>query len=204
MKKLFTLIAMVALAFGYASAATSTATESFAVADMKGLQTTNQDFTVTFGNYSLALVKNDGATAPVYNETGKDIRTYAKNTLTLTTSGAAMTKVVFKISVQGMKRLTDVAASTGSVTVDATAKTVTWTGPASEVVFTVGEKATYGSDGAYRLYVKSDGQNVAPGNRYYGYSVRAVLVENSAATSYNEGPITIGDGSGIELGEENW
>lgn len=148
MKKLFTLIAMVALAFGYASAATSAATESFAVADMKGLQTTNQDFTVTFGNYSLALVKNDGATAPVYNETGKDIRTYAKNTLTLTTSGAAMTKVVFKISVQGMKRLTDVAASTGSVTVDATAKTVTWTGPAGEVVFTVGEKATYGSDGA--------------------------------------------------------
>lgn len=135
---------MVALAFGYASAAT----ESFAVADMKGLQTTNQDFTVTFGNYSLALVKNDGATAPVYNETGKDIRTYAKNTLTLTTSGAAMTKVVFNISAQGMKRLTDVAASTGSVTVDATAKTVTWTGPAGEVVFTVGEKATYGSDGA--------------------------------------------------------
>ncbi|MCQ2288705.1 MAG: chitobiase/beta-hexosaminidase C-terminal domain-containing protein, partial [Muribaculaceae bacterium] len=138
------LIAMVALAFGYASAAT----ESFAVADMKGLQTTNQDFTVTFGNYTLALAKVGGATAPVYNETYKDLRTYAGNTLTLTTSGAAMTKVVFNISVQGMKRLTDVAASTGSVTVDASAKTVTWTGPAGEVVFTVGEKATYGSDGA--------------------------------------------------------
>lgn len=135
---------MVALAFGYASAAT----ESFAVADMKGLQTTNQDFTVTFGNYTLALAKVGGATAPVYNETYKDLRTYAGNTLTLTTSGAAMTKVVFNISVQGMKRLTDVAASTGSVTVDASAKTVTWVGPAGEVVFTVGEKATYGSDGA--------------------------------------------------------
>lgn len=135
---------MVALAFAYASAAT----ESFAVADMKGLQTTNQDFTVTFGNYTLALAKVGGATAPVYNETYKDLRTYAGNTLTLTTSGAAMTKVVFNISVQGMKRLTDVTASTGSVTVDATAKTVTWVGPAGEVVFTVGEKATYGSDGA--------------------------------------------------------
>lgn len=139
---------MVALAFGYASAATSVVTESFTVADMSGLQTTAQDFTVTFGNYSLALAKADGASNPVYNETGKDLRTYAKNTLTLTTSGAAMTKVVFNISVQGMKRLTDVTASTGSVTVDATAKTVTWVGPAGEVVFTVGEKATYGSDGA--------------------------------------------------------
>ena len=132
---------MVALAFGYASA------ESFTVADMSGLQTTNQDFTVTFGNYSMALAKNDGATAPTYNETGKDIRTYAKATVTLSTSGSAMKQVVFSISTQGKKRLTDIAASTGSVTVDATAWTVTWTGEATEVVFTVGEKATYGTDG---------------------------------------------------------
>ncbi|MBQ0068265.1 MAG: chitobiase/beta-hexosaminidase C-terminal domain-containing protein [Bacteroidales bacterium] len=142
MKKLFTLITMVALAFGFASA------ESFVVASMSGLSTTAGDFTVTFGTYSLSVAKVGGASAPVYNETYKDLRTYAGNTLTLSTTGAAMSKVVFNISTQGMKRLTDVKASTGNVTVDAAAKTVTWTGPAGQVVFTVGEKATYGSDGA--------------------------------------------------------
>ncbi|WP_407402570.1 chitobiase/beta-hexosaminidase C-terminal domain-containing protein [Sodaliphilus sp.] len=197
MKKLFTLITMVALAFGYASAAT----ESFAVADMSGLQTTAQDFTVTFGNYSLALAKAGGQSNPVYNETGKDIRTYAKNTLTLTTSGAAMTKVVFKISVQGMKRLTDVAASTGSVTVDATAKTVTWTGPAGEVVFTVGEKATYGSDGATKagqfdfdaVEIETGGSVVetvatpkfsVAGGTYHGVQTVAINCGTSGASIY--------------------
>lgn len=192
---------MVALAFGYASAATSAATESFAVADMKGLQTTNQDFTVTFGNYTLALAKVGGATAPVYNETYKDLRTYAGNTLTLTTSGAAMTKVVFNISVQGMKRLTDVTASTGSVTVDATAKTVTWVGPAGEVVFTVGEKATYGSDGAAKagqldfdaVEIETGGSVVetvatpkfsVAGGTYHGVQTVAINCGTSGASIY--------------------
>ena len=57
---------------------------------------------------------------------------------------------------------------------------------------------------AYDLRFYSGSLSVLGSDRGYGFSVRAVLVENSAATSYNEGPITIGDGSGIELGEENW
>ena len=57
---------------------------------------------------------------------------------------------------------------------------------------------------AYYLELGSRSPSVSAEACFYGYSVRAVLVENSAATSYNEGPITIGDGSGIELGEENW
>ena len=60
------------------------------------------------------------------------------------------------------------------------------------------------SGNAYYLLFGSGKQKVADFSRDLGFSVRAVLVENSAATSYNEGPITIGDGSGIELGEENW
>lgn len=142
MKKLFTLIAMVALVFAYASA------ESFSAAGMSGLPSANSDFTATFGTYSMAFAKNDGQTAPTYNSTGKDIRLYAKGTATLSTTGSAMTQVVFNISTAGKKRLAEISANTGSITIDATAWTVTWTGSASEIVFTVGEKSTYGTDGA--------------------------------------------------------
>lgn len=145
MKKLFTLVTLLAAAFGIANAATT----NYTCESMGGKSTTNTDFTVTFGDYSMALAKGSGATAPVYNATGKDLRTYAKNTLTLTTTGETFNTVVFNISTAGMRRLTDIAASTGSVTVDATAKTATWTGNAvTTVTFVVGDAATYGSDGA--------------------------------------------------------
>ena len=59
-----------------------------------------------------------------------------------------MTKIVFNLSSQGQKRLTDITASVGTVATQAVGdKTVTWTGSAKEVTFTVGEKAVYGSDG---------------------------------------------------------
>ena len=60
-----------------------------------------------------------------------------------------MTSIVFNISSQGQKRLTSITASTGSVAKQASGdKTVKWTGSAKTVTFTVGEKATYGSEGA--------------------------------------------------------
>ena len=68
--------------------------------------------------------------------------------MTITTSGDAMTSIVFNLSSQGQKRLTDITASTGTVAKQAKGdKTVTWTGSAKTVTFTVGEKAVYGSDG---------------------------------------------------------
>ena len=59
-----------------------------------------------------------------------------------------MKKVVFNISANGQKRLTDITASVGKVTIDAENWKVTWEGSAPSVTFTVGEKATYGTDGA--------------------------------------------------------
>lgn len=97
--------------------------------------------------YSIFCVKNSGSTNPTVNGTQKDLRVYAKGTLTIL-SEKTMTTIVFKISNQGKKRLTDITPSTGSVDIDATSWTVTWTGSASEVSFTVGDKATYGTDGS--------------------------------------------------------
>jgi len=100
-------------------------------------------------DFKFVADQNGGTTKPAYNANNKDLRLYAKNTLTVT-SGADITSMVFNISKQGKKRLTGITASNGNVTISNPAEgdwTVTWTGNAAEVTFTVGEKATYGTDG---------------------------------------------------------
>lgn len=104
---------------------------------------------VTVSGYTFTAEKNNGSTAPAYNTNGKDVRLYAKNTLTIKAASGNMTKIVFNISAQGKKRLAPITASTGTIAAQASGdETVTWTGNANEVTFTVGEKAVYGSDGA--------------------------------------------------------
>jgi len=101
---------------------------------------------ITVEGFTFKALKNSGGSTPTYNSGGKDARLYAKNTLTI--QGGTMTKIVFNISAQGKKRLAPITASTGTIATQAAGdETVTWTGNASEVTFTVGEKANYGSDG---------------------------------------------------------
>lgn len=97
--------------------------------------------------YKVSAVKNSGSSSPTVNATSNDFRSYAKNTVTISNSSKAMTEMVFTISAQGQKRLTDITASTGNVTIDTDNWTVTWKGSAKSVDFTVGEKATYGTEG---------------------------------------------------------
>ena len=95
---------------------------------------------------TLTFSKADGNTAPAYNKSG-DCRIYAKNTITATCSTGNLTKIVFTVSAQGKKRLTDLTPSTGTVTIADDHSTITWEGNATEIVMTVGEKAVYGTDG---------------------------------------------------------
>lgn len=99
--------------------------------------------TLTSGTYTLTASKATGKTVPAHHKDG-DIRVYAKGTLTVTTTGANMKSIVFNIAKTGIYTQADMSASTGTVTVDTTAMTVTWTGDANNVVLTVGDKATYG------------------------------------------------------------
>lgn len=110
--------------------------------------TIEEDFVVD-SNITFSFVKSEGSsTAPAYNKAG-DIRTYAKNTITATCASGNITKIIFKISAQGKKRLTDLTPNTGAVIIDETnCETVTWEGSASEIVFTVGDYAVYGIDGS--------------------------------------------------------
>lgn len=96
----------------------------------------------------MTLAKAEGATAPAVNTKDNDARVYAKGTVNVVTKDENMTQVVFAVSKKGMYRLANITANVGEVVVSAETKTVTWTGDAKDVTFTVGEKAEFGSDGA--------------------------------------------------------
>ena len=68
---------------------------------------TDDGFTLESGNYAFTAVKNNGQTAPTQNGSSKDIRLYAKNTITVNSTNA-MQKMVFAISKQGLKRQAEI------------------------------------------------------------------------------------------------
>lgn len=114
--------------------------------------TVSQDkntISLSFGAYTITATKNSGSTAPTVNSNMKDCRVYAKGTVTIATTGDAMTQIVFNLSSQGQKRLAPITADNGNVAAQqAGDKTVTWTGSSKSVTFTVGDKADLGSDGS--------------------------------------------------------
>ena len=115
--------------------------DAWTAGEANTLQYVQDPFTVT-------LAKAEGKTAPAVNADKNDARVYAKGTVNVVTKGENMTQIVFGLSAQGVKRLTKITASVGEVVESADSKTVTWTGAAKDVTFTVGEKADLGSDGA--------------------------------------------------------
>lgn len=105
----------------------------------------NNGYTFTSGDFTFTAKKNNGQAAPTQNASTKDLRHYAKNTITI--SGAKMTKMVFTISKAGKKQWAIVTASEGTMTVDVNSGTATWenTNGSSSVTLTVGDKNEYGT-----------------------------------------------------------
>lgn len=97
--------------------------------------------------YTFSAEKNSGSTAPTQNGNTKDIRLYAKNSLTVSTSSEKMCTIVFQISKKGLDQWAEFTPDNGSVTVSKTDKTVTWENKegATSVTFTVGDKCKYGT-----------------------------------------------------------
>ena len=144
MKKLLLSLAAVVLGFTAATAQTTINMSDIATS----VDGKSAEYTISGSGFTFNIKKNKGATNPTYNATGKDLRTYAKATIEVV-STTEMTDIVFNISTQGKKRLAPITASVGTIAAQAEgAKTVTWSGSAKSVTFTVGEKAAYGSDGA--------------------------------------------------------
>ena len=115
--------------------------------EMVGYSTSDVDLvneTFIVGDYNFSFAKNNGNNAPKYYNSSKDARLYAKNTMTIS-SGATMTKMVFTLT-SGWSQLGSLAVTDGEVTYNLDGKTVTWTGSAQEVTFTVSDKAEQGPD----------------------------------------------------------
>lgn len=133
--------------FAFMAFVTSALAEDTTVQWTANTDWTETPLSYTQAPYTITMDQADGITAPAVNASKNDARAYAKNTIVVNTTGENMTKIVFNISSQGKRRLTNVTTTSGSVVVDNKAWTVTWTGSSKEVTFTVGEKADYGTDG---------------------------------------------------------
>lgn len=112
--------------------------DAWTAGEANTLQYVQDPFTVT-------LAKAEGTTAPAVNASKNDARVYAKGTVNVVTKGENMTQVVFAVSQKGTEQLAKITANVGEVVVNADAQTVTWTGAAKDVTFTVGEKADLGT-----------------------------------------------------------
>lgn len=135
MKKIFSLIAAVLFAGSMMAETVTLTIEDYAATEFSA------------SGISVTTAKNEGTTAPAYNATGKDLRVYAKGSITLS-SAQNITGISFVISTQGKKRLAPLTASVGEIAVAGDPDfTAVWSGSATEVTITVGEKADYGTDG---------------------------------------------------------
>lgn len=157
--------------------------------------------------YTISVVKNNGATAPMVHTSANDLRAYAKNSITISTTGNAMTQLTFTVSKKGKYRQAEITASTGTVTVDKTKWIVTWTGSATEVKLTVGDQAVYGTEGETKagqfcidkVVVSTDGSTPTPeptptpvGDGTLANPYNAVAATNAAA-ALESGAKTEGD-----------
>ena len=111
-------------------------------------ETLENGVSYTSGDYTILADKaeNPNASGKPMVAAANDFRTYAKNTFTVTSSKANITKIVFYISSNGKKRWADVTPDTGTTTVDKATYTTTWEGDAKKITFTVGDAATYGTE----------------------------------------------------------
>ena len=159
-------------------------------------------FTIDATGYSLTAKKNSGSTAPTYNATNKDVRVYAKGTVTLI-APKAMGTIVFNLSAQGKKRLAPITASVGTIATQASDDaTVTWTGDATEVTFTVGDNANYGSDGATKAGQLCFGtMTVTTAGSYSNYSTTCAAALANPTFSLAEGKYTEAKSVEIEYTE---
>lgn len=188
------------------------------------LFTANVDFTeISYENFTFSADKASGTNKPAYNANGKDVRLYAKNTFTVTSS-EPMTSISFEISSQGKKRLCEVVPSTGEFGEWTVAPgEVTWTGNAETITFTVDPndgKAQYGSEGdskagqfdflSVTIVTGEAGTNVsaptftpAPGTYYEPQTVTIASRTADASIYYaiGDGAFALYNGDEIEVEE---
>ena len=145
---------------------------------------------VTVDGINAKAVNNGGSTNPQYHAATAALRLYAKNDLTI--SGKEIEKIVFTLAEDAKYRYTTFTPSVGTMATQAKGDTqMTWTGDASSITFTVGEKATLGEDGADKagqiriskieIFVKGGGDTPTPPQPGEGYSSLAEWMQAKPA-----------------------
>ena len=151
MKKFLLSLAMVLGLVSYATAGTISFTMDQVTLKESGSYDSNNNPIITgftFENIDANINSGSNKTNVIYSKSGKDVRLYANQALTVsTTDGTNLTNIVFTISSNGKKRLTDMTVNTGTcVSNGADTWTVVWNGEASSVTFTVGATSTLGTE----------------------------------------------------------
>ena len=145
---------------------------------------------VTVDGINAKAVNNGGSTNPQYHAATAALRLYAKNDLTI--SGKEIEKIVFTLAEDAKYRYTTFTPSVGTMATQAMGDTqMTWTGDASSITFTVGEKATLGEDGDTKagqiriskieIFVKGGGDTPTPPQPGEGYSSLAEWMQAKPA-----------------------
>lgn len=145
---------------------------------------------VTVDGINAKAVNNGGSTNPQYHAATAALRLYAKNDLTI--SGKEIEKIVFTLADDAKYRYTTFTPSVGAMATQAKGDTeMTWTGDASSITFTVGEKATLGEDGDTKagqiriskieIFVKGGGDTPNPPQPGEGYSSLAEWMQAKPA-----------------------
>lgn len=145
---------------------------------------------VTVDGINAKAVNNGGSTNPQYHAATAALRLYAKNDLTI--SGKEIEKIVFTLASDAKYKYTTFTPSVGTLAEQAKGDTqMTWTGDASSITFTVGEKATLGEDGDTKagqiriskieIFVKGGGDTPNPPQPGEGYSSLAEWMQAKPA-----------------------
>lgn len=137
----------------------------------EGIEIVMEDYqSASFTSEEGIEITTEGGNNPaVYNANSKDLRVYATGKLTIEAGGLTITQIVFDLSAQGLKRQAEITPSTGTMSYDIDNAKVIWTGSATSVTFTVGDKAVYGSESTKagqfdftKITVTTDGGSPVP------------------------------------------
>ncbi len=134
--KLSALVLGTALALGVGAGIALNAKEALSVsADTTAEFTLSSAADATVDGVTASFAKGSGSSNPAWYPAG--LRLYANNTVTISSS-SAITSIVFNWEKQGSKAFASVTANVGTYTHPSAAGEGSWTGEATEVVFTLG------------------------------------------------------------------
>ena len=204
MKKFLLSLAMVLGLVSYATAGTISFTMDQVTLKESGSYDSNNNPIITgftFENIDANINSGSNNTNVIYSNSGKDVRLYADQALTIsTTDGTNLTNIVFTISTNGKKRLTDMTVNTGTcVSNGADTWTVVWNGEASSVTFTVGATSTLGTESGKAGRLAFSAMEVTTGGAGIERSETPVISPEETTFSDEGVAVTISAAAGAKI-----